>query len=232
MIQIEHLTKSFGSKVVLDDISATFETGKIIGLLGPNGAGKTTFLKILAGVSGDYKGVVRMGDSAVGPKTKAMTSYSPDCEYLPGWMNLRQITKVYSDYFSDFDSERAFVLAERFRLDPRQKIKNMSKGMQEKIQLALTLSRNAKIYLLDEPIGGVDPASRAAIMDLIIGEYRQDALMIIATHLVADIESIFDQVVFMDNGKISLFEDVESIRMNKKKSVDALFKEVFACSAN
>ncbi len=232
MIQIENLSKNYGSKVVLDDISATFRSGKIIGLLGPNGAGKTTFLKILAGVAGDYKGVVRVGGFEVGPKTKEITSYSPDCEYLPGWMSLNQIAKVYSDYFSDFNSERAFMLAERFKLDPKQKIKNMSKGMQEKIQLALTLSRKAQIYLLDEPIGGVDPASRAAIMDLIIGEYREDAVMIIATHLVSDIENIFDQVMFMDNGKISLFEDVEKIRMDKNMSVDALFKEVFACSAN
>jgi len=232
IIEIHNLDKKFGTNTVLSDLSLNLEAGKIIGLLGPNGCGKSTLLKIMAGLTSDYKGAVLIDGKNPGQDTKAITSYLPEMTYLSGWMRPKDAFDYFADFYPDFDRVKAQEMLRQFRLDEKQPIKNMSKGMQEKVQLILVMARKAKIYLLDEPMGGVDPASRSAILDVTLKQYQEDSIMIFATHLIADVEKIFDSVIFLGYGELKLFEEVDQIREKYGKSVDELFREVFACSVS
>jgi ABC-2 type transport system ATP-binding protein len=229
MITIEKLNKGYGPKEVLTDLSLKLEAGRIVGLVGPNGSGKTTLLKILAGLTSDYSGLVRINGEPLGEATKAVVSYLPERTYLSEWMRGIDAIDYFADFYSDFDRVKAGEMLQQLRLDPKQRIKTMSKGMQEKLQLTLVMSRKAKVYLLDEPIAGVDPATRSVIMDALLKQYQEDALMVFATHLIADVERIFDSVVFLGFGEVKLHEDVDQIREKYGKSVDELFREVFSC---
>jgi ABC-2 type transport system ATP-binding protein len=223
LIEIKDLNKKYGpgAQPVLNHLSLNLEAGRIIGLLGPNGCGKSTLLKILAGLIADYQGDVRID------------GHQPDVKtYLSGWMRPVDALDFFADFYADFDRTRAETMLQQFHLDPRQPIHEMSKGMQEKLQLILVMSRRAKIYLLDEPMGGVDPATRSAILDIVLRNYQEDALMVLATHLIQDVERIFDQAILLGFGELILFDEVDVIRQKYGKSVDEVFREVFKCSAN
>ncbi len=229
MILIENLSKSYGTREVLTKMDLSLESGQIVGLVGPNGSGKTTLLKILAGLTSDYTGIVRIGGKPLGVETKAIVSYLPEKTYLSDWMRCVEAIDYFNDFYSDFDRNKAMEMLTQLRLDPKQRIKTMSKGMQEKLQLTLVMGRQAKVYLLDEPIGGVDPATRSIILDAVLKQYSEDSLMIFATHLIADVERIFDRVIFLGFGEIKLHEEVDAIREKYGKSVDEVFREVFSC---
>ena len=229
MIEIKNLTKNYGGTPALADVNLTLKTGKIIGLLGPNGSGKTTLIKILNGLLRDYKGEVRIDGHPIDAYTKSLVSYLPDRPYLPNWTNAEGAIKIFKDLYADFDEAKMRTLLDKLKLDPKQKLKTMSKGMKEKFQLALVMSRNAKIYILDEPIGGVDPAARELILTTILENYASDSLVIISTHLIADIEQIFDSVIFLKEGRVVLNDDVDNVRTAQGKSIEEYFKEVFKC---
>jgi ABC-2 type transport system ATP-binding protein len=232
IIEIKDLDKSFGTNLVLNKLSLNMEPGKIVGLLGPNGCGKSTLLKILAGLTSDYSGTVLLDGHAPDPYTKSIASYLPEKTYLSGWMRPKDAFDYFQDFYADFDRVKAAEMLKQFRLSENQPIKNMSKGMQEKLQLILVMARKAKIYLLDEPMAGVDPATRSAILEVMLRQYQEDSLMVFATHLIADVETIFDSVVFLGFSELKLFEEVDQIRAKYGKSVDELFREVFACSVS
>jgi len=232
LIEIKNLNKSYGKTKVLSDLSVSIEQGNIVGLLGPNGCGKSTMIKILAGLISDYTGEVKIDGQAPGVASKNILSYLPEKTYLPSWMKPKDAFSMFQDYYEDFDMNKANAMLEAFRLNPRQPVKNMSKGMQEKLQIILVMARKAKIYLLDEPMGGVDPATRSMIMDATLRQFQEDSLMIFATHLIADVENLFDQVLFLNYGSVHLFDEVENLRNTYGKSVDELFREVFSCSVN
>lgn len=230
--EIKGLSKSFGAKPVLTDVNLDFENKKIIGLLGPNGCGKTTLMKILAGFTSDYRGTVLIDGKKPGVHTKSMVSFLPDASALPNWMSVQQLVDYYADFFVDFDKMKALQLILNFGLDLKMKYKNMSKGMKERLQIALAMSRKAKLYLLDEPLGGVDPAARSAILDLILSNYLEDSTIIISTHMVHDVERIFDDVVIMGFNEIIMQGEVETLRQTYGKSIDEIFREVFRCCVN
>lgn len=232
IIELKNLNKKFGSNTVLNDLTMNLEAGKIVGLLGPNGCGKSTLLKIMAGLTSDYQGAVLLDGHKPDMHTKAITSYLPEKTYLSGWMRPKDAFDYFADFYTDFDRVKAEEMLRQFRLDDRQPIKNMSKGMQEKLQLILVMARKAKIYLLDEPMGGVDPATRSAILDVTLKQYQEDSIMVFATHMIADVEKIFDSVIFLGFGELKLYEEVDSVREKYGKSVDELFREVFACSVS
>lgn len=227
LIEIRGLNKSYGKKVALYDVNLSFESGQIIGLLGPNGSGKTTLLKVLTGMLRDYDGDVKLDGKDIGVETKAIVSYLPDEPYFADWMKVKDALSVFKDMYADFDYDKCSRIMTKFNIDEKMRIKTMSKGTKEKFQLALVMSRNAKIIILDEPIGGVDPAAREVILDTIIDNYSPDQTILIATHLIADIERIFSTVVFIKNGQIVLNKEVEELRMETCKSVDELFREEF-----
>lgn len=228
-VTIRDLSKHFGKKRALAGLSLSVPCGSIVGLLGPNGCGKTTLIKILAGMVLDYQGQVLVAGQPPSVHTKAMVAYLPDRTFLPGAFNGEAAIRMFSDFFADFDEKKARALLDRFGLDPKQKVRTMSKGMQEKLQLLLVLSRRAKLYLLDEPLGGVDPATRDVILDLILDNYQEDAAMLISTQLIAEVERIFDRAAFLQEGKLLLDEDVDTLRQKMNKSMDALFREVYQC---
>ena len=229
MIEIKNLTKFYGHKPALVDVSLSLQPGKIIGLLGPNGSGKTTLIKILNGLLRDYKGEVRINGMKISDKTKAIVSYLPDVNYLPNWTNAEGAITIFKDMYEDFNEDKMRALLDKLNLDPKQPMKTMSKGMKEKFQLCLVMSRNAMIYILDEPIGGVDPAARELILKTILENYVPESMVIISTHLIADIEQIFDSVIFLKEGQVVLNDDVDNIRAAKGMSIEAYFKEVFRC---
>lgn len=228
-IEINHLTKDFGSMLALDNIDLNLEKGQIVGLLGPNGSGKTTLIKLMNGLLTPSEGSISINGMAPGIDTKKMVAYLPDRNALPDYMTTDQLIGLYQDFFEDFDKEQAEAMIDDLGINRRQILKRMSKGTKEKLQLCLVMARKAQVYLLDEPIGGVDPATRDYILRTIISNYNEDAVVIISTHLIADIESVIDDVVFLKEGRVVLHETAESIREEKGESVDQLFREVFRC---
>jgi ABC-2 type transport system ATP-binding protein len=230
IIEINQLDKAYGSKQVLNQLSLSLDSGQIIGLLGPNGCGKSTLLKILAGLISDYRGEVRLDGHRPDVHTKRLVSYLPEKTYLNGWMRPVDTFGFFADFYADFDRAKASEMLQRFKLDPQQRIRTMSKGMQEKLQLILVMSRRARIYLLDEPMGGIDPAARSAILDLVLHNYAEDALMVLATHMIQDVERIFDRAILLGFGSMLINESVDVIRQEYGKSVDEVFREVFSCS--
>ena len=229
ILECRELSKRFGKTAALDNVSLKLEPGRVIGLLGPNGSGKTTLIKLCNGLLTPSEGEILIDGEAPGPKTKAVVSYLSDKEYLPDWMSTRQLMDFFEDFYKDFDRQRAEEMLLRLGLDEKQKVKTMSKGTREKVQLILVMSRRAKLYLLDEPIGGVDPATRDYILDTSIRNYNPEAAVLISTHLIADVEQVLDEVIFIQNGQILLQSDVDSIREEKGMSVDQYFREVFKC---
>lgn len=229
MIELKNVSKRYKQTEALKNVSLSLKPGQIVGILGPNGSGKTTLIKILNGLLRDYSGEVLIDNQSVGVQSKSLISYLPDQTYLADWMNGEKAIDLFKDMYSDFDETRMRDLMAKLKLDSKQSIKTMSKGMKERFQLALVMSRNSKIYILDEPIGGVDPAARELILNTILDNYASDSLVIISTHIISEIEQIFDTVVFLKEGEVVLCDDVDQIRSSHNKSIDELFKEVFKC---
>lgn len=229
LLKVTNVTKKYHHFKALDNVSMTLESGKIIGLLGPNGSGKTTLIKIINGLLKDYEGEVLVDGKKVGIDSRKIISYLPDENYFQDWMYIKDVLNIFSDLYEDFDAQNCLTLMNRFKLDKGMKIKEMSKGMKEKFQLSLVMSRKAKLYILDEPIAGVDPAAREVILDVILNNYEEDALVLISTHLISDLETIFDDVVFLKDGEIVLHQSTEDLRLERKQSIDEAFREVFRC---
>lgn len=229
LMRCEHLTKYYGSKIALSDVNLRLESGKIVGLLGPNGSGKTTLIKLINGLLVPSQGLLTINGEMPGIKTKAMVSYLPERMYLGNWMRVNDVMEFFSDFYEDFDLNRAMTMLDSLQIQASDQIRHMSKGTKEKVQLILVMSRRAKLYCLDEPIAGVDPAARDYILNTILSNYDPEATILISTHLIADIENILDEVIFIQNGQIKLQDSVDNIRCHQHKSVDALFREVFKC---
>jgi len=231
ILECKGLSKRYISygPIALDNINLTLEAGKIIGLLGPNGSGKTTLIKIINGLLTDFVGEVLIDGKAPGVETKKIVAYLPDTTYLSDWMRVDQVLEFFTDFYADFDKARALEMLSSLQIDPKSRLKSLSKGTKEKVQLILVMSRDAKLYVLDEPIGGVDPAARDYILKTIITNYSPEATVLIATHLIADIESVLDEVIFVNQGVVVLQDTVDHIREERGQSVDAMFREVFAC---
>ena len=229
LIKIQDLNKKYGKKQVLKEVNLTLHGGQIVGLLGPNGSGKTTLIKVLNGLLKEYDGDVQIDQQAIGIHSKKIISYLPDEPYFENWMTTSDALNLFVDMYDDFDLNKALSLMERMGIEKKVKIKELSKGMKEKFQLILVMSRKAKIYILDEPLGGIDPAARELILDTILNNYAEDALVLLSTHLIADIEKIFDEVIFIKNGEIILHENSEDLRMKRQASINDIFKEEFKC---
>ena len=229
LLEFSNITKKYGSKVALDNVSFNLEPGKIIGLLGPNGSGKSTILKLVNGLLQPTEGEIKIMGNSPGIMSKSIISYLPERTYLNEWMKISDLINFFADFYIDFDINKANEMVIALKLDPNHKLKTLSKGNKEKVQLILVMSRKAKLYLLDEPIGGVDPATRDFILDTIISNYLSDATLMISTHLISDIERIFDEVILINQGTIYKHDSVDNIRQQTGKSVDQLFREVFKC---
>lgn len=229
ILECENLSKNYGSVKALDNLTLKIESGKIVGLLGPNGHGKTTLIKTLGGLLSKDKGKVLIDGKRIGVGTKKIVSYLPERSYLSPEMKIKEVVSFLQEFYEDFDAKKADAMLGELSLDKESKLKSLSKGNREKVQLIMVMSRKAKLYLLDEPMGGVDPAARDYILKTIISNYSEDATVIISTHLIQDVEQILDEVVFLKDGKVMLHSDVDELRMEKEKSVDALFREVFSC---
>ena len=223
------LTKTYGRKTALDKVDLKIESGRIIGLLGPNGSGKTTLIKLACGLLSPTSGEIAIDGHAPGVHTKSVVSYLPDRMYFADWMRTRDLLRFFADFYEDFDREKAKGMLADLGVSVSDRLKTMSKGTKEKVQLILVMSRRAQLYLLDEPIGGVDPAARDFILSTIITNYNPEGSVVISTHLIADVENILDDVIFINSGNIVLCDSVENIRAKQDKSVDMLFREVFRC---
>ncbi len=229
IMEIKGITKTFPGTTALNNVNLILPKGKIIGLLGPNGSGKTTLIKIAAGLLVPTLGQITIGGAAPGPETKAIVSYLPERPYFNQWMNAEQMISYFEDFYSDFDRAKAMDMMAKLNINPKAKMKTLSKGTKEKVQLILVMSRHAKLYLLDEPIGGVDPATRDYILETIISNYDPDATVIISTHLIADIERTLDEFIFINNGNVVMYDSVDAAREKNGKTIDELFREVFRC---
>lgn len=229
IVECENLSKGYGSVQALDNLNLRIESGKIVGLLGPNGHGKTTLIKTLSGLLSQDKGNALIDGKKVGVDTKKIVSYLPERSYLSPGMKIKEVVSFFEEFYEDFDVKKAYAMLNELNLDKESRLKSLSKGNREKVQLIMVMSRKAKLYLLDEPMGGVDPAARDYILRTIISNYTEDATVIISTHLIQDVEQILDEVIFLKQGKVMLHRDVDELRMEKKKSVDTLFREVFSC---
>jgi ABC-2 type transport system ATP-binding protein len=227
ILKADNIEKNYFNKKALNGISLEVKKGRIVGLLGPNGSGKTTFLKIAAGILRQSRGELLIDGNKPGVQTKAVVSYLPDKDYLFKWMKIKDAIEFFNSFYKDFDKDKAMELLEFMNLDINSKITALSKGMAEKLYLTLTLSRKAKLYILDEPLGGVDPTTREKILDAILNNYTKDSSMIITTHLVNDIERLFDDVVFISKGEIVLSGNADELRNEKEMSIDELYREVF-----
>ena len=229
ILECKSITKKYSGFTALSDVNLTLERGRIIGLLGPNGSGKTTLLKLINGLLVPENGEIQIGGMEPGIETKKIVSYLPEKTYLADWMTVNQVVEFFQDFYSDFDSQKAYKMLEDLKIDRNQKLKTMSKGTKEKVQLILVMSREADLYCLDEPIGGVDPASRDYILNTIITNYRENSTILISTHLIADIEKVLDEVIFLKEGTVTFHSSVDDVRMKEGKSIDSLFREVFKC---
>ena len=229
LLQCTGLTKRYGGKLALDHVELQLGEGKIVGLLGPNGSGKTTLMKLANGLLQPTEGSITIAGNAPGPDTKKVVSYLPDAAWLPDWMRVEQLVELFTDFYKDFDPARANEMLAKLDLQPKAALKTLSKGNKEKVQLILAMSRNARLYLLDEPIGGVDPAARDYILHTILSNYSENATVVISTHLIEDIEPVLDEAVFLKEGTVFAHRAVDDIRENEGMSVDAYFREVFKC---
>ena len=229
VLEINGLSKSYGKKSALENIDLKIERGRIIGLLGPNGSGKTTLIKLINGLLTPNSGAITVDGSPIGEKSRLAVSYLPDKTYLPDWMKVKDVMKMFEDFYENFDIKKAEDMLGKLNINGEERLKALSKGTKEKVQLILVMSRSAKLYLLDEPIGGVDPAARDYILNTIITTYNPDASVVISTHLISDIEKVLDEAIFINNGQIVLHDTVDNIREKEGKSVDGYFREVFKC---
>ena len=227
LLKCENLTKTYGKITALNNVNLVIPRGKIIGLLGPNGSGKTTLIKIMNGLLTPTEGSLTISGFKPGVETKSKVSYLPDSSYLNSWMRVEQIVNMFIDFYPDFRPELAYKMLKNLDIDPTVKLKTLSKGNKEKVCLILVMSRNAELYVLDEPIAGVDPATRDYIISTIINNYNPDASVLLSTHLISDIEQILDEVIFINKGVVELHKTVDEIREENGMSVDELFREVF-----
>ena len=229
ILTCEGLSKHYGAKIALDNVDLHIGLGKIIGLLGPNGSGKTTLIKMANGLLQPTSGSIKIAGMTPGEESKAIVSYLPDADWLPDWMRVEQLVEMFTDFYKDFDPARANEMLQKLNLPPKAALKTLSKGNKEKVQLILAMSRNARLYLLDEPIGGVDPAARDYILHTILSNYSENAAVVISTHLIEDIEPALDEAIFLKEGRIFAHRTVDEIRETEGKSVDEYFREVFKC---
>lgn len=229
LLQIQNLSKNYGNKEALKNLNLTIEAGKIVGLLGPNGSGKSTLIKIINGLIEPTNGMVTIKGNKPGIESKKIIAYLPERTYLNDWMKVKDLLQFFSDFYEDFDKDKAIEMLAQLKININDRLKTMSKGTKEKVQLILVMSRKADLYILDEPIGGVDPAARDYILKTIIKNYKAESSILIATHLIQEIENICDEVIFLAYGDIVLQGSVDEIREEKGKSIDALFREVFVC---
>ena len=239
ILTCEHLTKAYGKeKTALNGIDLNLDFGRIVGLLGPNGSGKTTLLKLANGLLQPTEGVVKIAGMLPGPETKEIVSYLPDADWLPDWMRVEELVNMFRDFYGTpceakayigFDAAKANEMLARLNIDPKARLKTLSKGTKEKVQLVLAMSRAAKLYLLDEPLGGVDPAARDYILSTIMHNYSEDAALMLSTHLIGDIEKVLDEVILLQDGKVLRQTAVDELREETGESVDAYFREVYKC---
>lgn len=229
LLTCRNLCKRYDSKYALTDVNLTISSGRIIGLLGPNGSGKSTLIKLINGLLVPTEGEVLIEGIAPGVQTKAEVAYLPERTYLNSWMKVKDLLDFFSSFYRNFNRKRALEMLEALHISVNDRLKTMSKGTKEKVQLILVMSRDAKLYVLDEPIGGVDPTARDYILRTILTNYNPNASVLIATHLISDIENILDEVIFLQNGEVRMHTTVEEVRASEGKSVDALFREVFRC---
>ena len=229
LLEIKDLNKTFDKKEILKDINLSIKSGKIIGLLGKNGVGKTTLIKLINDLLTPTSGEILIKGKKIGVETKKVISYLPERTYLNKQMKVSEVIDYFEDFYDNFDSEKAKKLLKDLDLDINQKLTKMSKGMQEKVQLVLVMSRNANLYVLDEPLGGVDPATRDYILDTILSNFNENASVIISTHLISDIEKILDEVIFIDKGQIVLQSDADKLRNKENSSIDEIFRRMFKC---
>lgn len=229
MVEFNNVYKSYSNKEVLKGVNLSIPKGKIVGLLGPNGSGKTTMIKLMNNLLQADEGSIEIKGMKPSIETKKIVSYLPEKTYLNDWMKVKDILGFFKDFYADFDMEKADQMIESLKIDKNEKLKTMSKGTKEKVQLILVMSRNADLYILDEPIGGVDPAARSYILKTILANYNENSTLLIATHLISEIENICDDVIFISNGEIVLQGNVDELREEKGKSIDALFREEFKC---
>lgn len=229
LLEAKNIAKSYGYHPALQNVSFTIDCGRIVGLLGPNGSGKTTLLKIINGLLVPSAGIITIGGEKPGVITKQHISFLPDSSYFPKWMKPTNLFTYFRDFYNDFDEAKAKEMLQRLGISENMKLRHMSKGTLEKVQLILAMSRNAALYCLDEPIGGVDPATRDYILQTIINNYSENASVLISTHLISDVENILDDVIFLQDGQVRLQSSVDEIREKEGRSVDSLFREVFKC---
>lgn len=228
ILQLHNLNKSYASLQALKNVHLELEPGRIMGILGPNGSGKTTLIKIVAGLLQPSGGEVLVCGMAPGVQTKALVSYLPDVNHLPNWMTIPGIIQYFSTFYEDFDPDRAFALLERLGIDPKRKVNALSKGTREKLQLSLALARKARLYLMDELLEGIDPVARMVAIDTILENYNTEGSLLISTHLITDVEKLLDEVVFLKEGVIILSGSTEDLRVEKKKSIEGIYKEIFS----
>ena len=229
LVTCNNLIKAYGKKIAVDHVSFELESGHIVGLLGPNGSGKTTFIKMLNGLLRPTSGELLVNGQPIGVESKKVISYLPDQTYLNKNQKVEQVIQYFAEFYDDFDSARAYHMLADLQIDPQSRLKSMSKGTKEKVQLILVMSRKADLYVLDEPIAGVDPAARDYILRTILSNYDPSASILISTHLISDVENILEQVLFIQNGHLVLNMSVDDIRIKEGKSIDSLFREVFKC---
>lgn len=229
ILELTNVSKMYGKKEALKGVSLKIEPGKVVGLLGPNGSGKSTLIKLINGLLQPTDGQIVVAGQSLGMETKKMISYLPERTYLNDWMKVKDLLGFFKDFYEDFDRDKAREMLTTLKIDEESKLKTLSKGTKEKVQLILVMSRKAKLYILDEPIGGVDPAARDYILNTIIKNYSEDSSVIIATHLIQEVENICDDIIFLGYGEVMLEGNVDDIRQEKGQSIDALFREVFKC---
>ncbi len=229
IVDFKNIYKSYGKKEVIKNMNLSIPKGKIVGLLGPNGSGKSTMIKLINGLLQPDKGTVEINGINPSIETKKIVSYLPERTYLNDWMKVKDILTFFYDFYEDFDVQKANEMIRSLKIDKNEKLKTMSKGTKEKVQLILVMSRKADLYILDEPIGGVDPAARSYILKTILANYNEESTLLIATHLISEIENICDDIIFISDGEIVLQGNVDEIREEKEKSIDTLFREEFRC---